>query len=75
MISQQQIDFDDKKLVSSEDLDEKKKDIDSEFERIEENKKEILDKLEEQKNKLKEEQINYEPLLRLKAAEARALKF
>jgi len=75
MISQQQIDFDDKKLVSSEDLDEKKKDIDSEFERIEENKKEILDKLEEQKNKLKEEQINYERLLRLKAAEARALKF
>jgi len=75
MISQQQIDFDDKKLVSSVDLTEKKKNVDSEFERIEENKKEILDKLEEQKNKLEEERINYERLLRLKAAEARALNF
>ena len=39
------------------------------------NKKKILDKLEEQKNKLEEERINYERLLRLKAAEARALNF
>lgn len=72
MISQQQIDFDDKKLVSSEDLRNKKKEIDSEFKRIEENKKKILEKLEEEKTKLDEERINYERLLRLEAAEARA---
>ena len=72
MISQQQIDFDDKKLVSSEDLRNKKKEIDSEFKRIEENKKKILEKLEEGKTKLDKERINYERLLRLEAAEARA---